>query len=85
MNATDFQARFPKPWRFIEFGTVFSLRAANGAVVASLGLTAFHEGIPQSEWNRHVKAALLAYLPVEEESETERKARYAAKGFKAIR
>lgn len=85
MNATDFAAKYPKPWRFVEFKTTFSLRAANGAIVASLSTASGHAGISQIEWNRQVKAALEEYLPVEVEGLEERKAHYAAKGFKAIR
>lgn len=67
MTTAEFQSRFPKPWRFVRQSTSFTLRAANNAVVASLGLSHSHSGIPQAEWNRHMAAALSEYMQVTEE------------------
>lgn len=66
MTSTKFQQRFPKPWRVVTYGVTFSLRAANGAVVASIQLSANHSGIPQAEWNRHIADAMSEYLPISE-------------------
>lgn len=62
MTTTEFQAQFPKPWRFVLNQTTFSLRAANGQNVALLSVTSNHPRIPQREWNRHVAAGLREYL-----------------------
>lgn len=67
MTTTDFNSRFPKPWRFVMNEQTFSLRAANGQNVALLSLSNNHKGIPQKEWNRQVAAALREYLPVQED------------------
>jgi hypothetical protein len=66
MTTPDFQKKYPKPWRLVMFKSNFSLRAANNEIVATLGVSSFHTGIPQIEWNRHVAAGLREYLPVVE-------------------
>lgn len=58
MTTEAFTAKFPKPWKYVQNKCTFTLSAANGAIVAQLGLYNFHVGIPQIEWNRHVAAAL---------------------------
>lgn len=70
MTTTEFQQRFPKPWRLIMFKSNFSLRAANHEIIATLGVSSFHTGIPQNEWNRHMVAALKEYIPVVEPDAT---------------
>lgn len=67
MTSTDFQSRFPKPWSFVITKVGFSLRAANGAAIGYLNLHAYHAGIPQKEWNRHVAAGVGEYLRCEGE------------------
>ncbi len=66
MTTSDFQARFPKPWHFEIHKSGFSLRAANHNHIATLNLSCSHPGIPQHEWNRHIKTAMQGYLPVVE-------------------
>lgn len=64
MTTPEFQARYPKPWRFVKYSQTFSLRAANGALIGSLqlGTAQGHAGVPQKEWNRHVAAGLSEYI-----------------------
>jgi hypothetical protein len=58
MTTPEFTEKFPKPWRYVQNKTSFTLTAANGAIVGQLVLANFHVGIPQVEWNRHVAAGL---------------------------
>lgn len=58
MTAEQFAAKYPKPWRYVQHKSNFTLTAANGAIVAQLALYSFHVGIPQAEWNRHVAAVI---------------------------
>lgn len=62
MTAAEFQQRHPKPWRFLMFSTTFSLRDANGGVIAKLQLGERHAGIPQLEWNRHIEMGLREHI-----------------------
>lgn len=66
MKTTEFQSRFPKPWKFVKNGVTFSLQAANGAHVASLHTMYKPKDIPQKEWNRHIESGLQEYLLVVE-------------------
>lgn len=74
MTSAEFQSRYPKPWRFVMFGTSFSLRAANDEVLASMHTGSSHAGIPQLEWNRHIAAGLRESPEVVENSATDRTA-----------
>jgi hypothetical protein len=58
MTAEEFALRHPKPWHYVINETSFSLRSANGAILANLQLLNRHSGIPQVEWNRHVAPGL---------------------------
>lgn len=66
MTTTDFQQRFPKPWRFEIAQVGFSLKAANGTTIAYLNLSCSHPGIPQNEWHRHMAAGMSEHIPVTE-------------------
>lgn len=83
MTTAEFQSRFPKPWRFVICKSNFSLRAANGEIVATLGLTSWHNGVPQIEWNRLVAAALNEHIPCVEEQPQDR-VQYAEQFGKAL-
>lgn len=74
MTSAEFQSRFPKPWRFVMFGTTFSLRAANDEPIASLQTQSYHSGISQHEWNRHIAAGLRESPEVVENSKHDRTA-----------